>query len=161
LFTLSRTHDHLTRAHWRGADLKAIVEEVFTPYRYLGASRLRLSGDVLEIGAHAAVTLSMILHELAANATKYGALLAPTGHVDVTWRTVWRPDASANGGRRLIITWVETGGPPVERPLGKGFGRRMLENGVTHGLKGVTEIAFDPDGLRCIIDIPFPAIQSS
>jgi len=161
LFTLSRAHDQLTRAHWRGADLRAISEEIFMPYRFLGHDRLRLSGEAVEIGAHAAVALSMILHELAANATKYGALLTRTGHVEVTWNTVWRSADHANGGQRLIIRWEERGGPPVEKPLGKGFGSRLLENGVTHGLKGFTEIAYARDGLRCIIDIPFPALQVS
>jgi PAS domain S-box-containing protein len=159
LFTLSRAHDHLTRAHWRGADIKAIAEDIFMPYRYLGTDRLRLKGEAVEVASHAAVTLSMIFHELAANALRYGALLGTSGHVDLTWHTTARSAEEVNGGQRLVITWIETGGPPVEKPLGKGFGSRLLENGVTQGLKGVTQIAFDPTGLRCIIDIPFPAIQ--
>jgi two-component sensor histidine kinase len=159
LFTLSRAHDHLTRAHWKSVDLKAIAEEIFLPYRYLGRDRIHLNGKPVAIAAHAAITLSMILHELATNAVKYGALLGPAGYVDVAWSTVQRVEQEPYGGERLTITWEEHGGPPVEQPLGRGFGSRLLQNGIVQGLKGVTEMTFDPQGLRCVIDIPLPLIQ--
>jgi len=153
LFALSKAHDHLTRAHWKSADLKSIVQDIFAPYRYLGGDRLRVHGDVAEINAQAAMTLSMILHELAANAAKYGALFTNAGRVDVAWKVI-----AGDHGRRLVIDWREFGGPPVDPPLFKGFGSRLLENGVKQSLKGTSQITFDPAGVRCTMDIPFPAV---
>jgi PAS domain S-box-containing protein len=154
LFALSRTHDHLTRTHWQSADFKNIVQDIFMPFRYLGANRVRLKGASVEIATQAAMTLSMILHELATNASKYGALLEDSGFVEVSWHTAWR-----NSERRMIIEWQESEGPPVDEPLFKGFGSRLLESGVRQSLKGDVQIAYDRLGVRCVIDLPFPAVD--
>jgi two-component sensor histidine kinase len=159
LFALSRTHDHLTRAHWKSIDLSALAEEIFTPYRYLGHNRIRVQGASIAIAAHAAITLGMILHELVSNAAKYGALLGDVGHVDVSWSLLQRDGNERNGGQRLLITWQEMNGPAIADARGRGFGSRLLESGITQGLKGVTQLTFDPAGLRCVIDVPLAMVQ--
>jgi PAS domain S-box-containing protein len=154
LFALSRAHDHLTREQWQSADFKSVVQDIFAPYKYIGAVRIRLEGESVKIASHAAMTLSMILHELATNAVKYGALLSAEGWVGVSWHVVQRDDR-----KRLVIEWEESGGPTVDQPIFTGFGSRLLENGVRQSLKGTVEIVFEPSGVRCTIDIPFPSLN--
>lgn len=80
-----------------------------------------------------------------------GSLTAPDGTLDVTW-TVAGDDAS----RRLCFQWREAGGPPVAEPRHRGFGVRLAERSVTRALNGALDIAFDPRGVRCTMDIPLP-----
>ena len=86
----------------------------------------------------------MILHELATNAAKYGALGAK-GHVSVTWRIVL-----PRAGRLLELVWREGGGPPVPSERGAGFGTYIIEHGMTDAK---VEQHFEPDGLVCRIEV--------
>ncbi len=148
LVALSRAHDQLTRRHWESADLGSIVDAVVDPYRD-GNGRIRAEGAPIRLGPQAALTLAMVLHELATNAAKYGALSAPNGALDLSWTV------TGNGpGQHLAIDWRERGGPRVEKPTRTGFGSRLVERGIRHELKGTSEIAYEPAGLRCRIEVP-------
>jgi two-component sensor histidine kinase len=94
------------------------------------------------------VTLNMAFHELATNATKYGALSRPGGRVDITWLT----DDEA-----VLIDWRESGGPPVPTPTHRGFGSRLIERGLARELGSQARFAFLPEGLRCHIRLPISA----
>jgi two-component sensor histidine kinase len=85
----------------------------------------------------------MALHELATNAAKYGALSSPSGRVEVTWETK---------AQRLWLNWREAGGPPVKAPTRRGFGSRLLEQGLLRELGGRTRIDYPADGVRCEIE---------
>jgi len=74
----------------------------------------------------------MALHELATNASKYGALSVPSGHVRITWEEY----RYVSGSARLRMIWQETGGPPVPPTVRKGFGRAVLEGIVPTSLGG-------------------------
>jgi len=87
LMALSHTHDLLTRSHWEGADLRAILDHETAAH---GPHRVSLNGPPVPLAPAAALSLGMIFHELATNAAKYGALLAPEGRVLVDW--AGRPD---------------------------------------------------------------------
>jgi two-component sensor histidine kinase len=87
----------------------------------------------------------MALHELAVNAAKHGALAAPEGRVELVWR---------GEGADLILTWREHGGPPVVAPPARGFGSRLLEQGIARDLNGHAEMDFQPAGLRYILRMP-------
>ena len=87
----------------------------------------------------------MILHELATNAAKYGALGAK-GHVSVTWRIVL-----PRAGRLLELVWRESGGPPLSAERGSGFGTFIIQNGIPDAK---VEQGFEPDGLVCRIEVP-------
>jgi two-component sensor histidine kinase len=89
--------------------------------------------------------LSLIVHELGTNATKYGALSRSDGRVHVSW---WAEDG------RLYLLWQERGGPPVEPPKEKGFGTRLIEGACTHELEGEVELDYTPNGLRCEVTFP-------
>jgi two-component sensor histidine kinase len=96
----------------------------------------------------AVLALSMALHELATNAVKYGALSNATGNVEINWRLL--PGAP----RRLQLRWAESGGPPVAAPRRRGFGSRLVEEGLAYDLAGKAQLTFAREGLVCTIDAP-------
>ena len=151
LLALSRTHDQLTRAGWQAADLASILKCALAPYENSSGGRINLGQDPVRLQPQAALTLAMVLHELAANAARHGSLAAPEGTLDVSWRVL-----GENGARRLRFEWRESGGPPVEAPKHTGFGMRLAERSVTRALKGSLDMAFDPGGVRCTMELPLP-----
>ena len=92
----------------------------------------------------------MVLHELATNAAKFGALSAKDGCVAVRW------DHLRNGGTqsRLRIQWEESGGPTVRPQARSGYGTSVIRNLVPYELGGRVDIVHAPDGVRCTIEIP-------
>ena len=146
LVSLSAAHDVLTRENWEGAGLREIVQVAMTPFE---EDRIVASGPDVRLGPRAALALGMALHELATNATKYGALSGEAGGVDLTWRA--RRDGKA---AVLALEWRERGGPPVKSPKRRGFGSRLLTQGVRHDLNGAAELDFAPDGVVCRITAP-------
>jgi PAS domain S-box-containing protein len=156
LVALSRAHDQLTQGHWESADLSAIVDGIVAPYRDSNG-RIRVAGEPVRLGPKAALTFAMVLHELATNAAKYGALSELEGALELTW-SVARDGNVAEP--RLIFDWRERGGPPVREPARRGFGSRLVERGIAHELKGTSAIAYDPEGLRCRIEVPLPSREA-
>ncbi|NBB51757.1 PAS domain-containing protein [Rhizobium sp. CRIBSB] len=145
LMALSHTHDLLTRRHWAGADLKAILEHETEAH---GSHRISLNGPPVELDPPAALSLGMIFHELATNAAKYGALSATEGRVLIDWCLV--DDAHP----RLNVGWREVGGPVIGPPARKGFGSRLVERNVRHDLAGNLSTAYPADGFKAEISIP-------
>ncbi|MBJ6126212.1 sensor histidine kinase [Microvirga splendida] len=151
LFALARGHDILTRENWEGAGLVEIVAQAFAPYRDLSedGGRIRLEGPDLRVSPAMALSLSMAMHELCTNAVKYGALGAPEGRVRVSWSTL-----DAASGPRLSMRWEEHGGPPVSPPSRKGFGSRLIQDGLARELNGEVRLVYQPEGVVCTIDVP-------
>jgi two-component sensor histidine kinase len=138
LLSLSHTHDLLTRSHWEGADLRAILEHETEAH---GVTRLVPNGPPVALDPPAALSLGMIFHELATNAAKYGALSSPEGRVFVDW------SVSNQADRVLHLNWRETGGPEVTPPERRGFGGRLIERNVRHDLAGDVRVSYPPEGL--------------
>ena len=137
ILAMAQAHDLLTRRAWTGANVTEIVMralEAFPPGQVIAA------GDAIELSPKNALALSMMLHELGTNATKYGALSCPGGRVSVQW--------SMQDGR-FSLAWDESRGPAVSPPARKGFGSRMIEQLVVHELGGELTLDYDPSGLRC------------
>jgi PAS domain S-box-containing protein len=137
--SMAQAHDLLTARAWTGADLTDIVKralEAFSP------AQVEFSGPAVDVSSKHALALSLALHELATNATKYGALSRPEGCVRVHWRV-------EDGKFRL--DWQESGGPAVAPPKQKGFGSRLLEELVLHDLGGDIKLNYDVAGVRCSI----------
>ena len=88
----------------------------------------------------------MIVHELATNAVKYGALSVPEGRVSVTWRLEHEADAS-----NLVLDWIETNGPPVEASDRRGFGMTLIERSMVHELSGHADVQYAREGLRATL----------
>lgn len=148
IMALSATHNLLTATSWRGAELRDVLSMELSPY---GAERYGLEGGVVDLSAPAALALGMLVHELATNAAKHGALSEPGGRVEVAWRLA--PEG------KLVLDWRETGGPPVAVSTHRGFGSRLIERSLRGDLAGAAVLAFHPDGLCCHIELPLgPAI---
>ena len=147
---LARAHTLLSRDRWTGADLGELVREELAAYDH--AAVARLSGPALRLDAAAVQPLSMVMHELATNAVKYGALSLPGGHVSVSWTLRPGPPGEAP---RVHLRWLERDGPPVlVAPTRRGFGSSLLAATLRGQLGGTIEQNWEPGGLRCEIDLP-------
>ncbi len=142
LIALSATHDLLTATSWRGADLRDVLLVEFKPY---APNRYALDGESVDLAPSEALALGLVVHELATNAAKYGALSDGDGCVEVTWTVE---------DSRLRLTWRERGGPAVTPPARVGFGSRLIERSLTGSLAGSARLEFAPDGLICQIELP-------
>ncbi|SFK70800.1 ATP-binding protein [Caulobacter sp. UNC279MFTsu5.1] len=146
LKALSTAHEILSRSLWRGADLKQVVAEQLAPYVAVEGETLTIDGDDVSLDAEVALRLSLLVHELATNAVKYGALSRPEGGVVLSW---WR-EPSANA---VLFEWRERGGPMVKPPSRKGSGMALIERLL--GAGGTVD--FDPAGLRLTASLPTSA----
>ena len=145
---LAAAHSLLTAVNWEVAALRVLVEQALQPYASSDRSNLRISGDEVLLRPSAALTFSLVLHELATNAAKYGALQKPGGFVAVDCRV------RSNGGRELHLHWAESGGPPVRPPVRRGFGLELIERSVAHELGGQAVLEYRIDGVSCEITVP-------
>ena len=116
--------------------------------------RFEVSGPRVSLGPPATLSLSMLLHELATNALKYGALSSETGRVRTEWRLVGQNEEAA-----LVFDWAETGGPAVRQPERKGFGSRLIGMGL--GGTGGTELRYLPHGFEAEFKAPLSHLQRS
>lgn len=143
---LSATHDLLTQSEWGTTPILAVAEVELAPYAHDEDHRLDLAGPQVELAPNDALSLGLALHELATNAAKYGSLSVPGGCVSVHWTRI--SDTLAK------IEWIESGGPPVERPQRRGFGTDLIEKIVAHELRHPVELDFCRDGVRCTLLVP-------
>jgi PAS domain S-box-containing protein len=120
--------------------LEDILRVVLSPHLAPGHDQLTISGAPVSLNANAATTMAMVLHELATNASKYGALSTPKGAIRVSWR--------ADDGEFSMV-WLEENGPPVAAPPGRsGFGTRLARQSVAAAFAGAIVFAYDTTGLR-------------
>ncbi|THV17546.1 histidine kinase [Rhizobium rhizophilum] len=136
--TLAKAQDLLTGMSVTAAEITAITDAALAPHRD-GADRIQLTGPSVYLSAQQALGLSLAVHELATNATKYGALSVPQGRVDITW--------SHQSGDDFTFDWRESQGPHVVEPTRRGFGSRLTERIVSDLFKGQAKIDFAPDGV--------------
>ncbi|MFC3073191.1 HWE histidine kinase domain-containing protein [Shinella pollutisoli] len=115
-----------------------------------GAERVRLeAGPAVELPSSRVLPVSMIFHELATNALKYGALSVPQGDVRVSWRM-----AASKGERDMLVCeWREENGPPLRPPSRRGYGTELIVGTARH-LGGSAELKFDASGLTAIVNLP-------
>jgi PAS domain S-box-containing protein len=146
IIALSKTHNLLTQGGWERAGLRDLLAQEFAPYP---AEQVRLEGPDLDLAPRQAVALGLVFHELTTNAIKYGALSVATGCVRVTWRLVLVSEVE----RRLILHWVEEGGPAARTPTRRGFGSRLIETSLRGELGGTSRMTFEPDGLKCQLEV--------
>ncbi|MGE0044723.1 MAG: sensor histidine kinase [Hyphomonadaceae bacterium] len=144
LASLARTHGALTREHWSGAALSDLAKSETDAY---GPGRVKLAGPDVHLRPRPALALGLVFHELATNAAKYGALSAPDGRVDVSWRVEDQPYV------RLFVTWREMKGP-APKQNGEGFGTKLIRRSIAGELEGEAQFEFAPEGLTCRLVIP-------
>jgi two-component sensor histidine kinase len=141
LAALARTHDLLFESHWRGAELRSLAG-LLRPFGE-SSEAIEIEGPPVELNARQALSVSLVLHELATNAAKYGALSVPDGRVRFWWQI-----EHSDEERRLRLYWEERGGPPVTGPQAKGFGTELIQRAFGYELDGTADLAFEPEGLR-------------
>ena len=142
---LANAHDLLTADNWVPASFREILKIEFAAYLSKGSDRVRLSGPEVSIKPQAVPIVALVLHEMATNAAKYGAL-SDSGSVNIDW--------SVDGDGHLHFTWKEMGGPMVEPPSRKGFGTTVITSSIPHELGGEAEVNYKPSGLQAQFCIP-------
>lgn len=152
LSALSEAHNVLNMTSWKEAPLGEIATTVL---RGFGGGRIQFSGPDCSVSPKGAISLSMVLFELATNAAKYGALSVPDGSVTLSWSCTHGPDHID-----LEIDWREQRGPPVTPPTKRGLGLRLIERQLALEFAGTVNLQFVPHGLQCEIHIRIPMIPS-
>jgi two-component sensor histidine kinase len=151
LLALGRAHDLLLQARWSSANLAHIVQGATEPYDSEGEGKFSIEGPDLKITSGAVIALAMTLNELCTNTTKFGALSAPAGRIDIAWTI----DAN---NQALHLTWTEKDGPAVNAPTRRSFGTRMIET-LGKQLHGTVEMTYDPKGLVYALDVPLSSLK--
>ena len=143
---LSRAHDVLLQQSWASADLADVVTGTISAQADL--ARIAVSGPDINLDPKAALSLSLLLHELATNAVKYGSLSVPGGIVEVNWR---KQDGT------LAMAWIEKGGPPAKPPERTGLGSRLIDIGMV----GTSDVRkrFDACGFSAEFRAPLHLIE--
>lgn len=145
LAALAGAHDLLTASTWESADIRGLVAGSLKAAAGIDAARCTLAGPPVTLPPQRAVALAMIVHELATNAIKYGALSNARGTVEVGWALT-----EAEGAKELVFEWREAGGPPASPPEREAFGARLIRRGL--GGAGRVELVYDRSGLCCRIE---------
>ncbi len=152
LQALSSAHDLLMKKSWATATIGDVARSVLAAFDLDG--RFDLTGETIAIGSRATLSLSLLLHELATNATKYGSLSVPGGRVVLHWRV------SRDGAQPIVtLEWSEHGGPPAHEPTGRGFGSRLLRIGLV-GSGGVA-LRYRNEGLSASMTAPLHQMQQA
>jgi two-component sensor histidine kinase len=140
---LSKAHGMLSDRQWHDTEIGRLVCQELSAY---GDTQVSYGGPTLVVNSKSTIALALLLHELATNAVKHGALSVPTGQLFVSWQE----DEADN----LVLEWREAGGPAVGEPARRGFGSRLLDTVVTGELGGQLDLRYEPAGLMARLVIP-------
>jgi two-component sensor histidine kinase len=160
IYALAEAHDFVRprsrepRSGQNQLSLQALIGRLLTPYDEQNEQpRFEFLGDDAEIDEGAATPLALLVHELATNAAKYGALSMPEGRIVLT---------GARHEGRYHLSWKEVGGPVIAGgDLPEGFGSRVIALSVEGQLRGQLQRIWEPDGLRVEADLPLEALRRS
>lgn len=145
--SLARAHSLLADSRWEGVELTELAREELAPYAEELDGRIALHGPRLLLKPAAAQSLALVLHELATNAAKYGALSSPSGKLDLHWN-----DSPEEG---LTLIWFERDGPPgrATAPTRSGFGSRLIKASIERQLRGSLRYDWATQGLTVTMTI--------
>lgn len=155
LQALAASHDLLIRESWYGASLSELVRSQLAVYLDGAAQQVTVEGPEIALKPEAAQNLGLALHELSANAARFGALSTREGQVSIEWRRGEEPNAP------LEFTWREKLGPRVRPRRKRGFGTMVIETNLTRALDAKVDMVFDPEGLQCQVVIPASQVIGS
>jgi PAS domain S-box-containing protein len=146
----ARVQTAVARDPTAGLDLTDLVTDELLTYAAHQGDQVRIAGPAVRLQPKAAETFGLAIHELATNAVKHGALVVPQGRIRVTWRV-----HNSTEVPRLVFEWKESGVPErAAKRRRRGFGTDLLERTLAYELKAKVAQAFEPDGLRCTIELP-------
>nr|WP_147025513.1 sensor histidine kinase [Methylobacterium oxalidis] len=148
LTALARAQGALSSDPRARLDLHSLISDELLSYHAKEGEQVSLSGPRILLQPGAAATLGLAFHELATNAIKFGALTRDEGRISVSWKHADEPEP------HLVITWREQHGPSVTPPKRKGFGMALFERMLPYELKAHAKLSFEPEGLRCTIEVP-------
>ena len=147
--SMASTHELLSYGRWQGGvPLAELIRRELAPYATAGNTRI--DGPDVILDGEAAQALALVVHELATNAAKYGALSVKSGRVTVRW------SFTADSGMRslLRIEWEEKAGPQVVPPTRSGLGTGIIRELIPYELGGNVEHVYRSEGVRCTLKIP-------
>jgi PAS domain S-box-containing protein len=147
IHALASVHTLLARGRWSGADLRSVIDVELAPFRSTDG-RITVSGPGVRLRAEAAQPVAMVIHELATNAAKYGALSPerPDAKLSIAWE--YHRDG------RLQLRWRETGVPIASPPKKTGFGDRLIRTTVESQFRGSWQPTWTADGLDAVMVLP-------
>ena len=147
---IARAQSTLTGQGGVESSVKDLINAELAPFK--GRRTVVVSGeangDVL-LCSEASLALGLALHELATNAVKYGALSVETGRLEVRWSVT-----GVGQAQQLVLLWCESEGPPVKAPTRSGFGSKLIELSLEHGLSAKVTREFRESGLHCSVSVP-------
>jgi len=132
----------LVTESWEGASLRDLLEKALAPFGTIEDARFQLSGPDIRLPPELAISFGLGVHELATNASKYGALSSAGGVVAISWNLSGDP-----GGKRLDFIWKESGGPAVSPPTKVGFGGKLIKRVLAQGTGSKVNIDYRPEGV--------------
>ena len=139
LSALARAYDLLLAKEGNGADIDTVICNTLTPYESVDRQRFHIDGPSIPVDPEVGLALSLIIHELATNATKYGSLRSDDGYVDICWR---------NEAGRIVLRWTEHDGPPVVVPEKEGFGSKLIRRAFPATFAPDVSVTYASDGLQ-------------
>jgi PAS domain S-box-containing protein len=145
--SMAAAHTLLSTSGWQSVGLDALVHSQLAPYT-TGAN-ITIRGPDVMLASTEIQAVARVLHELATNAAKYGALSTPSGQVSVTWDLHRSRQAT-----RLVLLWRETGGPAVPTVVQPSYGTNLIRSLIPHELGGAVDLMFATEGINCRIEIP-------
>jgi len=149
--SMAAAHSLLSKSGWQSAGLNTLVRNQLAPYA-TGAN-VTISGTDIALPPAKIQAVARVLHELATNAAKYGALSIPGGQVSVSWDC--KPDGKAT---KLTLIWREFSGPPVASEIQSSYGIDLIRNLIPHELGGMVDLEFPAEGVSCKIEFPFEQV---
>ena len=150
--SLARAHDQLTKEKWEPSSLKSLIRMEFEAYAMDKNVRVKIEGPDVMLAPTAYTTMALVLHEMATNSLKYGALCDQSGRIEI--------DLSIDRSGGLLIDWKEKNGPPVAPPTRRGFGSTIIERSIPHELRGDAEIHYRVTGVVANFRVPPSYINS-
>lgn len=156
LQSLARSHDLLVDRNWGGVPIRELVEAQLDSFIDPGDDRIDFNGPAIDLSPAASQHIGLAIHELATNASKYGALSVPEGRVSISWGE----HSSCDGTQSFRLKWAESGGPSVVAPSRKGFGRFVIETAVARGVLGRAKIDWSSSGLVWTLEAPSSGLVS-
>jgi two-component sensor histidine kinase len=146
--SMATTHELLSTGRWQGISLRELIRRELAPYAT--SNNTEINGPEVVLRAEASQAMAMVLHELATNAAKYGALSTKDGRVSIRWHP------RMNGRRRssLVLEWQEMGGPPVVATGKPSYGMSTICDLIPYELGGTVDLVLAADGVRCLLALP-------